>query len=253
MCGEQTSVPPPVSVGSGSPPRVRGTALPGVTQTPRERITPACAGNSSRVNCVIPKCKDHPRVCGEQMSMTREEAIAVGSPPRVRGTVRPGPRRAAHSRITPACAGNRNMIPLSSVPQKDHPRVCGEQAPGASTVPVTRGSPPRVRGTGREALDSNLQQRITPACAGNSAICLASASVSPDHPRVCGEQQPTRVNSPYRGGSPPRVRGTGTKTAAAALRCRITPACAGNSPCRHICTIINQDHPRVCGEQVWVM
>ena len=117
-------------------------------------------------------------MCGEQMSMTREEAIAVGSPPRVRGTVRPGPRRAAHSRITPACAGNRNMIPLSSVPQKDHPRVCGEQLDARHYGWHSRGSPPRVRGTAKYKPGKPEPSGITPACAGNSFARALSAAAA---------------------------------------------------------------------------
>ena len=30
-------------------------------------------------------------------------------------------------RITPACAGNRLILPPAAIEVRDHPRVCGEQ------------------------------------------------------------------------------------------------------------------------------
>ena len=50
-------------------------------------------------------------------------------------------------------------------------------------------------------------------------------------------------------GSPPRVRGTGTALSAISYIVRITPACAGNSSLIFCESLIDEDHPRVCGEQ----
>ena len=49
-------------------------------------------------------------------------------------------------------------------------------------------------------------------------------------------------------GSPPRVRGIVTGSRFGNLTVGITPACAGNSNYGGITDIVNQDHPRVCGE-----
>ena len=70
-------------------------------------ITPACAGNSGPASPCSPWMPDHPRVCGEQRALALAARRALGSPPRVRGTV--GGGQALHLRvgITPACAGNR--------------------------------------------------------------------------------------------------------------------------------------------------
>ena len=52
-------------------------------------------------------------------------------------------------------------------------------------------------------------------------------------------------------GSPPRVRGTATRASQKRSTVRITPACAGNS-CPHCIYLpLRQDHPRVCGEQLY--
>ena len=113
-----------------------------------------------------------------------------------------------------------------------------------------RGSPPRVRGTGSRVSFIFERIGITPACAGNSFADTTEASSSADHPRVCGEQVCNRLDrSPLRG-SPPRVRGTAAGRDLAQEAMRITPACAGNSRSEMHQIQENQDHPRVCGEQV---
>ena len=70
-----------------------------------------------------------------------------------------------------------------------------------------------------------------------------------DHPRVCGEKVFLSVPATSVLGSPPRVRGKVNFSILRLLPFRITPACAGKSPC--ICALIMalRDHPRVCGEK----
>ena len=72
MCGEQL-------FGGGS--RVNGIG-----------ITPACAGNSAHKQFTLFERWDHPRVCGEQASVSALIRHMGGSPPRVRGTAQ-GRRR----------------------------------------------------------------------------------------------------------------------------------------------------------------
>ena len=92
---------------------------------------------------------------------------------------------------------------------------------------------------------------ITPACAGNSCTKLNKLTSKKDHPRVCGEQKIPETAFQEIQGSPPRVRGTAQLVRDYDLIARITPACAGNRP-RESCTAQGrEDHPRVCGEQVW--
>ena len=158
---------------AGSPPRVRGTGLRKRLNPPHGRITPACAGNSILSRFPVCRCKDHPRVCGEQNEILNFLWFVLGSPPRVRGTgfppgIPPGPYR-----ITPACAGNSTFSDYGEDIDKDHPRVCGEQV----NVRISRqrgiGSPPRVRGTVPELLLPLPCRGITPACAGNRGMCSA--------------------------------------------------------------------------------
>ena len=87
---------------------------------------------------------------------------------------------------------------------------------------------------------------------------------------MCGEQKALDLGMFWTIGSPPRVRGTGQDatismifdgiTPACAgnsfpfifslVYIRITPACAGNSATSGQIEYSDQDHPRVCGEQL---
>ena len=117
-------------------------------------------------------------------------AAEVGSPPRVRGTENRQYYAVLMARITPACAGNSASTEVFPKSAEDHPRVCGEQHMGLGRRLGGKGSPPRVRGTGQKRRDQEAEQRITPACAGNSRSIRLSWCCCQDHPRVCGEQVP---------------------------------------------------------------
>ena len=106
VCGEQASCRSNHCSKTGSSPRMRGTAMTRRLKRSRPRFIPAYAGNSRR-RC--PRCLGptvHPRVCGEQLSLSRAMAAAVGSSPRMRGTVTATISRACMRRFIPAYAGN---------------------------------------------------------------------------------------------------------------------------------------------------
>ena len=172
-----------------------------------------------------------------------------GSPPRVRGTVSYRCFISYVYRITPACAGNRSIKITFRDNAMDHPRVCGEQPLGGVPQGCLQGSPPRVRGTACILRRWCRIDRITPACAGNSFAARSSARASKDHPRVCGEQPRAAAAETVLSGSPPRVRGTGIGGGREHGSHGITPACAGNSPAQPVAEFSLWDHPRVCGEQ----
>ena len=86
-------------------------------------------------------------MCGEQFYEHYLLRSLLGSPPRVRGTAHNIKLIWESERITPACAGNSLRRCYYAKPDKDHPRVCGEQLKCFSIQPGKAGSPPRVRGT----------------------------------------------------------------------------------------------------------
>ena len=133
-------------------------------------ITPACAGNTlAGLNKMI-AITDHPRMCGEHLLESQAFAILVGSPPHVRGTRLCECNRLCRIGITPACAGNTLRLRSPDDPDWDHPRMCGEHRSKIKSVNPPAGSPPHVRGTPVAHFLLPSSNRITPACAGNTAI-----------------------------------------------------------------------------------
>ena len=166
-------------------------------------------------------------MCGEKGAVKRVARCLGGSPPRVRGKAFPGRLQGSFPGITPACAGKSQTGLYGNTGKKDHPRVCGEKAAFHRLHLARLGSPPRVRGKDGRAVALAYGHRITPACAGKSAVPPWAAGPFQDHPRVCGEKS-TRIAPKNCGsGSPPRVRGKGPSLPEAPSLWGITPACAG--------------------------
>ena len=105
VCGEKYPKPTWKQNSLGSPPRVRGKVTDNLFLTANNRITPACAGKSIKLNPINVRSKDHPRVCGEKFWQIVIFCPVTGSPPRVRGKERICRRIRLRYRITPACAG----------------------------------------------------------------------------------------------------------------------------------------------------
>ena len=249
MCGEKPLRSSATRFGTGSPPRVRGKALQTRCGGVLGGITPACAGKSWTVSAYKDAYRDHPRVCGEKTLPGVVNKLSQGSPPRVRGKVPSRRSRKTKSGITPACAGKRAFFFRHNLLFWDHPRVCGEKLMYAALLKYRRGSPPRVRGKGKNAYRPERTTGITPACAGKSPVLISLMVIRRDHPRVCGEKERTSRCSCWTEGSPPRVRGKDFWHYADVYSTGITPACAGKSLTIQKMTTRSRDHPRVCGEK----
>ena len=87
-CGEKTEYRALVTAHQGSPPRMRGKAVP----------KEPCQSNR----------RDHPRVCGEKTIYRIIKVACQGSPPRMRGKAVQPCRILPWSGITPAYAGKRS-------------------------------------------------------------------------------------------------------------------------------------------------
>jgi len=131
-------------------------------------ITPAYAGNTVSIHAFCQSIKDHPRVCGEHLLIFSFIFSNLGSPPRMRGTLRSFLALFRSDRITPAYAGNTNKSDYIMAWEQDHPRVCGEHRIMAKANKNHRGSPPRMRGTHGGTIAMAALLRITPAYAGNT-------------------------------------------------------------------------------------
>ena len=105
-------------------------------------------------------------MCGEKRPLGFGALFGKGSPPRVRGKAFLRCMGTYSTRITPACAGKSTSIKHSRTESWDHPRVCGEKSSSSGKSTVNSGSPPRVRGKVCRQHHAEVDQRITPACAG---------------------------------------------------------------------------------------
>ena len=94
--------------------------------------------------------------------------VAQGSPPLARGTVVYAKVVIHAIGITPACAGNIARQFRFRQSREDHPRLRGEQIVPLTVARRIAGSPPLARGTEYYAKIESGEERITPACAGNS-------------------------------------------------------------------------------------
>ena len=172
----------------GSPPRMRGKAEPGFVLWVTSGITPAYAGKRELNSLTSWQWRDHPRVCGEKLSVDVCIVHQVGSPPRMRGKVGWSAERSGPEGITPAYAGKRGRCPNPSQLLRDHPRVCGEKSLSLWNSPLSSGSPPRMRGKDYEKDLKTKERGITPAYAGKSCPAHFGVVCWWDHPRVCGEK-----------------------------------------------------------------
>ena len=108
-CGDKSVKPNISAYPQGSPPRMRGQELFVSELINRRGITPADAGTSCNSRPSKRSGKDHPRGCGDKVTVPSRVARPVGSPPRMRGQALSIPPGLFPSRITPADAGTRRL------------------------------------------------------------------------------------------------------------------------------------------------
>ena len=118
---------------------------------------------------------------------------------------------------------------------------------------LIEGSPPHARGRPERDHRPLGVVRITPACAGKTVRTASLSLDLSDHPRMRGEDALRRHNDMSNQGSPPHARGRRRGPTSGAARWGITPACAGKtrrprSERGHL-----PDHPRMRGEDVWLV
>ena len=95
--------------------------------------------------------------------------------------------------------------------------------------------------------------RIIPADAGSTPIGGRPPHRSRDHPRGCGEHAHLETRIQGHGGSSPRMRGAHSDSKNEDSDGRIIPADAGSTVIERGCALVLQDHPRGCGEHVWLI
>ena len=187
-------------------------------------------------------------MCGKSLRATTKPSVGSGSPPRVREKPTNLLKLILKLRITPAYAGKTSCVLSSGLRDRDHPRMCGKNHKANTSICVCLGSPPRVREKLISSNSSSRNTRITPACAGKTQTETSLPCLIRDHPRVCGKNSSMANITPFKPGSPPRVREKQRIKVTVSHADRITPACAGKTACSCNRLARSQDHPRMCGK-----
>ena len=179
----------------GSSPPARGTQTRGYRPGGKQRIIPACAGNTAVGNPAWPFPKDHPRLRGEHRRRHRRVQRGPGSSPPARGTLAANNDRGWCAGIIPACAGNTAILAVVQLAKRDHPRLRGEHRFVGVSEGGKSGSSPPARGTLGKQMGVTAGEGIIPACAGNTGGRQLTPRQPRDHPRLRGEHFRVRVDS----------------------------------------------------------
>ena len=110
----------------GSSPRGRGKRLRPRAAQLAAGLIPAWAGKTWRALCLARSLRAHPRVGGENLTLTSPRLSFCGSSPRGRGKRRGRSVCPRIGRLIPAWAGKTFMSCSTSVKSEAHPRVGGE-------------------------------------------------------------------------------------------------------------------------------
>ena len=206
VCGADSVIAIDAMVVPGSPPRVRSRQRAKHYSIVRGGITSACAEQTAISAVSLGAARDHLRVCGADPGLPATPLTRSGSPPRVRS--RPAGDRSGNcpAGITSACAEQTSDIDQALLKAKDHLRVCGADLRRAGPVFAGQGSPPRVRSRRTATSSRRTIQRITSACAEQTASVDVTKNDTKDHLRVCGADFYAGHYRPFGRGSPPRVR-----------------------------------------------
>ena len=187
-------------------------------------------------------------MCGENPAQSLSYRARKGSSPRVRGKRSPLESRDRDNGLIPACAGKTGRFYTRPGENRAHPRVCGENVGGTTTVGTGAGSSPRVRGKPTISRPRAPVTRLIPACAGKTSLSFDFSELSRAHPRVCGENSLPSQAGLTCPGSSPRVRGKPALADPRGLTAGLIPACAGKTHPINTFSSLRRAHPRVCGE-----
>ena len=187
MGGENHRRSAPNGIKNGSSPRGRGKRDVVANLVERGRLIPAWAGKTWTHTSSPERYWAHPRVGGENCTVSKTNADLAGSSPRGRGK-RPRPDRSSHlSGLIPAWAGKTIRRAFRGRRSGAHPRVGGENTLRQGAGPLMRGSSPRGRGKRHQQAEPDQRGRLIPAWAGKTRPACPPWSRRSAHPRVGGE------------------------------------------------------------------
>ncbi|MDK2955365.1 MAG: hypothetical protein PWQ57_861 [Desulfovibrionales bacterium] len=133
-----------------------------------ESSSPACAGETPCIAWSRLRPMDYPRVCGGDSRMSATPILYMGPSPRVRGRRGGIICQKSSTGTIPACAGETSALVSTSSGSRDHPRVCGGDALTMTSLHITTGPSPRVRGRRLRRMKWTSANGTIPACAGET-------------------------------------------------------------------------------------
>ena len=135
------------NLGKGSSPLARGTPQGNFTLAVKERLIPACAGNTAPHSQSAKPRSAHPRSRREHSSKVCCVSAQPGSSPLARGTLRGFQVLCRVQGLIPARTGNTGRGREQREPCPAHPRSRGEHVSSTSSSFSPSGSSPLARGT----------------------------------------------------------------------------------------------------------
>ena len=247
-CGENGRIGVPVSLASGSSPRVRGKRTSTVSPSLTTGLIPARAGTTRSVCAAARRERAHPRACGENVASASEWGGTTGSSPRVRGKPHRAVLHRHDARLIPARAGKTVHEVGRDPGPRAHPRACGENDGGIVGSVLGWGSSPRVRGKREVDEPGRPGGGLIPARAGKTSSPSVGSPEPSAHPRACGENLMRRRAEARASGSSPRVRGKPGWWPRAPRESGLIPARAGKTRASTPWRRTRRAHPRACGE-----
>ena len=226
---------------------MRGSRTGHLGESKRTGIIPAHAGLTYDIRTTWRGSRDHPRACGAHFWYSSALADAMGSSPRMRGSLQLLIDELHDLGIIPAHAGLTRRLSIARSAGRDHPRACGAHSRGSIIFTKTRGSSPRMRGSRIYGHSPKVINGIIPAHAGLTIWRPHPRPWSRDHPRACGAHGMIFFLFLLHLGSSPRMRGSPAVWDDDRVADGIIPAHAGLTGRRGLHRRRLRDHPRACG------
>ena len=157
------------------------------------------------------------------------------------------------NRNIPAYAGKTFAWTVSAAQRPEHPRVCGENPTHATPRVPQSGTSPRMRGKPSRCGYGTRWTRNIPAYAGKTSEARRRRPRPPEHPRVCGENLRAPASRVRLLGTSPRMRGKRIADSTSTIRMGNIPAYAGKTLQLQPDQVILEEHPRVCGENCFII
>ena len=232
----------------GKPPPARGRRLSRLAPRGQPGKTPACAGTTLRAQSTANHPVENPRLRGDDLTKTDDGPVSGGKPPPARGRPPRLGRCLPGRGKTPACAGTTTPTKAKTWSVVENPRLRGDDLNHACMTITEHGKPPPARGRRQATCERGECRRKTPACAGTTPSPRAGQPVTPENPRLRGDDGPLQGRPAGLEGKPPPARGRRPLRHPLRLLCGKTPACAGTTARTSKSSTRAAENPRLRGD-----